>query len=105
MRYRKKERYRQKSNTICECSQSALCFLNMSLTKPNTYYIVEVNGVTNDKVSVAFLRRNNLIFTWPDNIHCDTLVIHNIRLLENSLPSDCGTLDFSISSEILGRIK
>ena len=31
---RKKQRYGQKRNTICECSQSALCFLNMS-----EYYI------------------------------------------------------------------
>ena len=30
MIYRKKQRCEQKSNTICECSQSALCFLNMS---------------------------------------------------------------------------
>ena len=56
-----------------------------------------MNGVTNDKVSVAFF---SLIFTWPDNIHCDTLVIHNIRLLEKPFPSHDDTLDFSNSSKI-----
>ena len=50
--------------------------------KQNTYYTVGVIGVTNDKVSVVLSRRNMLIFTWPDNIFCDTLAIHNIRLLE-----------------------
>ena len=56
--------------------------------KRNTYYTVGVIGVTTDKVSVVLSRRNILIFTWPDNICCDTLGIHNIRLFE-----------------ILGRIK
>lgn len=73
--------------------------------KRNTYYTVGVIGVTTDKVSVVLSRRNILIFTWPDNICCDTLAIHNIRLLENPLSSHCGTPDFSNLSEILGRIK
>ena len=66
----------------------------------------KVNAGTNDEVSVAFLRRrNNLTLKWLDNIGCDTLAIHNIRLLENPLSSHCGTPDFSNLSEILGRIK
>lgn len=50
--------------------------------KRNTYYTVGVIGVTTDKVSVVLSRRNILIFTWPDNICCDTLAIYNIRLFE-----------------------
>ena len=36
----KKQRYAQKSNTIYECSQSALCFLNMSIIPSHIYLTV-----------------------------------------------------------------